>query len=366
MSVFLDLSKAFDTLEHSVLLKKLEKYGVRGIANDWFKSYLKNRKIRVKCLVESSGKMEYSDYKSVTYGTPQGSCLGPLIFIIFTNDLYTQIEHSSTILFADDTTLYKSHRNLKYLTWCLEDDLRKLVDWFRCNKLTLNIDKTVCILFQKTGKTQKIRLEIGNQVINNIPVTRFLGMLLDKHMTWTSHINNLIIKIVRNSNMLKLNQSLMPTDTKLQIYHAHIASHLQYCILLWGNNASETKLKKLQKIQNTCMKYVLPKTKTSEIYQQLKVLNISSLIKFSNLKFSFKLTNNLLPTKIRDNCLEDSQCQTLLPTHNYNTRNKNLPNLPKNACKLYKESFLYKAPRSVMMLKHKLICQPPLFNLKIL
>ena len=98
-----------------------------------FRSYLTNRKIRVKCRVESSGKMEY--YQPVTYGTPQGFYLGPLIFIIFTNDLYRQIEHSSTILFADDTTLYKSHRNLNYLTWCIEDGLRKLVDTENYQKL---------------------------------------------------------------------------------------------------------------------------------------------------------------------------------------------------------------------------------------
>ena len=354
MSVFLDLSKAFDTLEHSVLLKKMEKYGIRGKCNEWFKSYLTNRKIRVKCLVESSGKLEYSEYKSVTFGTPQGSCLGPLIFIIFTNDLYRQIEHSSTILFADDTTLYKSHRNLKYLTWCIEDDLRKLADWFTSNKLTLNIEKTVCILFQKPGQSENIKLEVGNQTIFNTPETRFLGMLLDEHMNWSPHINNLILKITRNSNMLKLNQSIMPTDAKLHIYQAHVASHIQYCILLWGNNASEIQLKKLQKIQNICMRYVLPKTQTSQIYQKLKVLNINSLIELSNLKFSFKLVNNLLPTKIKNNCLEDSQCQSLLPSHKYNTRNKNLPNLPKNACKLYKDSFLYKAPRSIMMLNKKI------------
>ena len=243
---------------------------------------------------------------------------------------------------------------MNYLTWCLQDDLRKLVDWFRCNKLTLNIEKTVCILFQKAGKSEKIALEIDNHIINNIAETRFLGMLLDEHMTWTSHINNLILKITRNSNMLKLNQSLMPTDAKLQIYHAHIASHLQYCILIWGNNASETQLKKLQKIQNTCMRYVLPKTSTDEIYQKLKVLKINSLVKLSNLKSSFKLTNNLLPIRIERNCIEDSQCQNLLPTHTYNTRNRNLPNLPKNAGKLYKESFLYKAHRSVIMLKYKI------------
>ena len=91
VSMFLDLSKAFDTLEHEVLLKKLERYGIRGIANNWFRDYLTNRKIRTKCTVASTGKTEYSEYKATNFGTPQGSCLGSLIFIIFTNDLHKQL-----------------------------------------------------------------------------------------------------------------------------------------------------------------------------------------------------------------------------------------------------------------------------------
>ena len=156
LAVFLDLSKAFDSLEHDVLLKKLYKYGIRGIALKWFESYLTDRKMRVKCNVASSGKTEYSKYLNITYGTPQGSCLGPLIFLIFTNDLYRNLVYSSAILFADDTTLYKTHRNLTYLKWCLEDDLNTLSDWFTANKLTLNLDKTVCILFQKNNQNKEI------------------------------------------------------------------------------------------------------------------------------------------------------------------------------------------------------------------
>ena len=118
ISLFLDLSKAFNSLEHSMMLKKLETYGIRGTALNWFRSYLCNRQIRTKCLVESSGQIEYSDYKPINFGAPQGSCLGPLLFLIFANDLHKQLQHCSSILFADDTTLYKSHRNLMYLQWC--------------------------------------------------------------------------------------------------------------------------------------------------------------------------------------------------------------------------------------------------------
>ena len=290
-------------------------------------------------MVESSGKLEYSEYKPVTYGMPQGSCLGPLIFIIFTNDLYRQIEHSSTILFADDTTLYKSHRNLNYLTWCLQDDLRKLVDWFRCNKLTLNIEKTVCILFQKAGKSEKVALEIDNHIINNIAETKFLGMLLDEHMTWTSHINNLILKITRNSNMLKLNQSLMPTDAKLQIYHAHIASHIQYCILIWGNNASETQLKKLQKIQNTCMRYVLPKTPTDE---NLPKQSLENQFTSKTIKLKIQLQTN--KQSVTNKNREKLHGRQPIPkpasnTYTYNTRNRNLPNLPKKCLQIVQGKF---------------------------
>ena len=97
--------------------------------------------MRVKCTIASTSKCESSEYRSMTYGAPQGSCLGPLIFPIFTNDLSKQLENSCSILFADDTTLYKTHRNLNYLKWCLEDDMTRLSDWFKANKLTINLEK---------------------------------------------------------------------------------------------------------------------------------------------------------------------------------------------------------------------------------
>ena len=102
-ALFLDLSKAFDTLEHKVLLDKMYRYGIRGSSLDWFRSCLENTKIRVKCRMASSGRIEHSKYQTVNYGTPQGSCLGPLIFLIFTNDLNQHVHHCSSILFADET-----------------------------------------------------------------------------------------------------------------------------------------------------------------------------------------------------------------------------------------------------------------------
>ena len=168
LALFIDLSKAFDTVDHNILLDKLDKYGIRGVAKEWYKSYLTNRQMRVKCSVSSTGKLEHSKDLSLTYGAPQGSCLGPLIFLIFTNDLYKQIENCNLILFADDTTLYKTHRNLNYLKWCLEDDMNRLTDWFRANKLSMNVGKTVCVLFQKDPTPKIVTLNVDGTEIHSV------------------------------------------------------------------------------------------------------------------------------------------------------------------------------------------------------
>ena len=349
--MFLDLSKAFDTLEHEVLLSKLERYGIRGVAKEWFKDYLSNRKVRTKCNVASTGRMEYSEYRDIKYGTPQGSCLGPLIFIIFTNDIHKQLHHCKSLLFADDTTIYKSHRNLQYLTWCIEDDMNRITSWFRINKLTLNLDKTVCLLFQKQGQGKQVEIQVGKMKIKNTKETKFLGTWIDDQLRWNTHIQKLILKMTRNMNLLKYNQHMMPTHTKKLIYHSHIASHINYGLILWGNNASEEQMTKLQKLQNKCLKYILPYRKQyEEMNSKLEILKIKDMLQLANWKFGYKLDHNQLPPRIITLCQEDSKNKSLLPSHQYNTRNRKTPNLPREANKLYRDSFLCKGPRSILSL----------------
>ena len=350
LAVFLDLSKAFDSLEHDVLLKKLYKYGIRGVAYKWFESYLHGRQMRVKCNVDSSGKTEYSDYMKVTYGTPQGSCLGPLIFLIFTNDLHRHLVYSSSILFADDTTLYKTHRNLVYLKWCLEDDLCTLSDWFAANKLTLNLDKTVCMLFHKNNKTSEIELKIKDMTIINQTETKFLGMWLDQSLSWHNHIQRLTLKIKRNKYLLNNGKHLMDQCTKRLVYYAHIASHIQYGILLWGNNASKEQLNRLQKLQTKCLELIQDKKPNTNLNKTLGILSIEDMVKLENMKFGYKLVHWMLLQKIIEICCKDSKQESLTKTHHYSTRNKRVPNLPRNMNKLYRESFLCKGPQSWLTL----------------
>ena len=350
LALVLDLSKAFHSLEHDVLLKKLYKYGIRGVALNWFKSYLSGRQMRVKCKVASSGRMEYSDYKEVSYGTPQGSCLGPLIFLIFTNDLHRHLVYSSSILFADDTTLYKTHRNLTYLKWCLEDDLSILSDWFAANKLTLNLDKTVCMLFQKNNKNSEITLKVKDMIITNQTETKFLGMWLDQSLSWHSHIQKLTLKIKRNKYLLNNGKHLMDQSTKRLVYYSHTASHLQYGMLLWGNNASKEQLNKLQKLQTKCLELGQCNKAKTNPNKTLGILSTEDMIKLENMKFGYKFVHCMLPQKIVEICCKDSKHESLIKSHQYNTRNKRVPNLPRNINKLYRESFLCKGPQSWLTL----------------
>ena len=147
LEVYLDLSKAFDTLDHDILLKKLCRYSIRGPAYNWFNSYLTGHSLRAKCNTETSNKPVYSKPYPIDYGLPKGSCLGPLLFLIFTNDLYRNISFCKCMLFADDTTKYLTHDNLKFLYDCMEIDLDHLNDWFLANSLTLNLSKSRVMSF---------------------------------------------------------------------------------------------------------------------------------------------------------------------------------------------------------------------------
>ena len=346
IALFLDLSKAFDTLEHEVLLEKMHRYGIRGNVLNWYRSYLFNRKIRVKCQVASSGRLEYSDYRTVNFGTPQGSCLGPLIFLIFTNDLQKHLHHCSSILFADDTTLYKAHRNLKYLKWSIQDDMNTLTDWFMANKLTLNIDKTICMLFQPNGSCQEIELEIDNIKIKSSKETKFLGLWLDHHLSWSTHIRNLITKLKRNQCLLKHGRRLMTENCLKMIYFSHIQSHITYGLVLWGNHLTDQLLKNIQKIQEQCLQYIKPGTS----FKEQNILRIDSMIELENNKFGYKLIHGLLPCKIELACVYDNSNHSLTKTHNYHTRNKKVPNLPVKMNKLYRSSFLNQGPQSLLKL----------------
>ena len=211
IAVYLDLSKAFDTLDHSILLNKLERYGIRGMTQKWFQSYLENRSLRAKC--NSVDGQKYSDLHTVEYGTPQGSCLGPLLFLLFTNDMYLHLKYCKCILFADDTTLYFASTKKNYIEWCIQEDLKNIQDWFQANKLTLNLNKLVYMQFGPS-KDKEYNITIDNYTLPEVTKTKFLGICIDRSLTWQPHFDQLCLKLVKNTQLLCISKNHLNMQTK--------------------------------------------------------------------------------------------------------------------------------------------------------
>ena len=177
------MSKAFDTVDHSILLKKLKLYGITDKNLAWFESYLSNRKQYIQI-----GENSKTDLKYVTCGVPQGSILGPLLFLVYVNDLPNASRLLDPIMFADDTNLFFNHKNIKHLFTVVNNELVSIKDWFNANKLSLNLEKTKYSFFHKPSKKDDIPLCLPKLIINNYEIKReesikFLGVLLDQHLT---------------------------------------------------------------------------------------------------------------------------------------------------------------------------------------
>ena len=351
VAVYLDLSKAFDTLNHKLLLNKLEQYGIRGLSLQWYDSYLKGCTLRAKC--NTVDGLVYSSPYEIEYGTPQGSCLGPLLFLLFTNDLHLHLLYCKCILFADDTTLYMSHEKGTYMEWCVHEDLKILKDWFQANQLMLNLDKTVCMHFGGNVKS-KLSIAIGGITLPVVTHTKFLGIWIDNKLTWQVHLDHLALKLIRNTNLLRRGQNLLNMCTKKTIYYAHIYSHLVYGCTIWGNMLRRDQLDKLQKLQNNCIRLITKRKHTSESFQLLQLLTVSEIIKLQNLKLGFQVQHSRLPEMVAQACRTDAKSASLEKKHKYNTRRKREPNRPRPGSKWYNRSFLVKSMQEFQSLPDEL------------
>ena len=273
-SVFLDLKKAFDTVNHKLLLYKLQKCGVQGKALEWFKNYLTNRTQQVQVGQTISGILK------ITCGVPQGSILGPLLFLIFINDLPLNTK-MKTILFADDTT-FQLTTNSDKLIPLLNEELEKARIWFENNKLTLHPDKTKVML---TNYKQKAKVVLNNTELERIGKDettksfKFVGIHVDEDLDWSHHVRHIANKIRKIKFSLSRLNNFMPKLQKGMVYNALFKPHIEYGIEVWGG-AKPSILKPLKIMQNQCLRFVCSKKRkshTNPLYKEAETLKLEDI-----------------------------------------------------------------------------------------
>ena len=213
IGILLDFSKAFDTINHKILFRKLYHYGIRGVALKWFESYLYNRQF--VCINNSN-----SSIKTVDCGVPQGSILGPLLFIIYINDFRNSSKLLSFLLFADDSNIFYSHRNPQYLLHTLNTELHHVAEWIKCNKLSLNLDKTNFMLFSNSLRNLPGHIILDGSTLKRVQSSKFLGVTIDEDLSWKPHVNNVCNTVSRNIGMINKLKHCFPQPTLKSLYYA--------------------------------------------------------------------------------------------------------------------------------------------------
>ena len=338
LAIYLDLSKAFDTLNHSILLKKLQIYGADKTSLAWFKNYLSNRHHYVE--IENVK----SNLVTLDLGVPQGSILGPLLFIIYVNDIYHSSDFFNFILYADDTSLYNSLFHVRNVTSDdINRELQKIYSWLCINKLSLNISKSKYMIFHHSRRKieqNTLNLKLHNTEIERVTSFKFLGIVFDENMTWKYHISMITKSISRSVGILCKLKHYVPIYVLKILYNSLIVAHINYGLLVWGYNNKQIVLLQKKAVRIiTNNKYI---SQTEPIFKTLECLKLEDIFKLNVLKFYFKYVHKEIPKYFYSFNLK-----TRSETHGYNIRNKDLLSSVRTKTKLAENCLRYLIPKVI-------------------
>lgn len=334
-AVFIDLAKAFDSVDHGLLLEKLNRVGIRGPAHAIIQNYLFARHQKV---VANDTE---SDRGCIRFGVPQGSNLSSLLFIVYVNDCLLVPLNGHLQMYADDTIVIYSCTDPQQLHSQIEDDMNKLNNWMYDNYLSFNTDKTNYMLF-KTSRQANVNLRpilVNNSNIKRTNSTKYLGLIIDEELNWGPHVQSLRKQLFPYLFVLRNTKYNLPKSNKKALYYAYIHSHLNYLISIWGY-AQTALLKQLQVIQNKAIRsifwqeYHTEGINTEGLRRRYSIPDLEQLRLIDSMTMIYKIKNNLIKN--------DIQLVTFEDIHGYNTRNKSNFVIPKTRLNLLYNSIFAK------------------------
>ena len=305
--IFIDLSKAFDTVNHKILLSKLYSYGIRGIPAKLITSYLTNRTQRTKIDCASS------DSETIVCGVPQGSILGPLLFNLYINDL-PNASLFSVRLFADDACLLYTNKDPIIVEKTVNQHLKHINNWLKINKLSINYTKTNFKIFSRSKIDFKFNIQMEGNKIEQVKEVRYLGVYLDHKLKWNKHIEIIKSKLCRASYVLSKLRHYVDLGTLKMVYYSLVYPHLNYCVSAWGG-VCKTNLQPIVRLQKKILRIITFSSFDSHsdpLFLKLQILPFD---------FIYKLNLSILMNKIQNNNITGSY--NLIPLqniHNHNTR----------------------------------------------
>lgn len=294
IAVFLDFQRAFETIHRKRLVEKLCKYGVKETELSWFKSYLSNRTQRTKI-----GNV-FSNIEQTTFGVPQGTILGPLLFLIYINDISCIMNNSTLSLFADDALMFVGGKNVNAIKQNIESDLNSLYEWLNMNKLKLNVGKTKCMVMNCEFN---VNLKINGEDIQQVREIKYLGVKLDSELNFKGHMDYITKKISKKIGFLRRIRKNITTMCAINIYNTIIKPHFEFCstILYMGNIES---IRRLQILQNKAMRSILNcgyYTSIEWMLSCLRWMSINQRIVYNAILFVFKMKHKMVPEYLSSN-----------------------------------------------------------------
>ena len=339
-SLFVDFRKAFDVVDHSILLNKLIKYKFNRRTMDWFTSYLSNRQQAV-----DSGK-GLSAFTQVRSGVPQGSILGPTLFLLFINDLPLFVKYCFSDFFADDATFHTHDKILENVEKKLQCGADNAKDWSRQNKMHIHYDKTNYMILgalNKQSDPYEFDLRIDGNQIKKTHNQKLLGVHIDDKLSWSSHIDNLCSTISSKISLLRQLSKYVSIDVQKKFYQGYILPLIDYGSVVWGTT-SASNLDKISKLQKRAARIILHadfNTPSAEMFETLDWLPIVKRLKYNKAVFTYRAMNNLTPQYISDLLKPVSE------THNRALRSSvnGALAVPRSRSSLFDRSYSYTAPK---------------------